>query len=229
MENNLALQKYIDHTLLRPEASESDIVKVADEAIQNGFQGLCIEPKWLKTVVPRLKGSRTLAVTVISFPHGNDSTEEKCRQTAGAIRDGADEIDMVLNRDLLKERKYTSVYEDISQVVKTASGKPVKVILETSELTQAEKAIACALCKMAGASFVKTSTGFSKSGATVEDVKLMRSVVGPELGVKASGGVRSYEDAQKMIEAGATRLGTSSGIAIVRGPSKEASSKSGAY
>lgn len=215
----------IDHTLLKKDATEEDILNLCVEAIQYGFKTVCIESQWLKVAVPKLKGSQVLPITVISFPEGNDSTEDKVKETENAVQAGAKEIDMVLNRNLMKAKNYSGVLEDIRQVVKAADGLPVKVILETSELTQNEKVIACALCKTAGAHFVKTSTGFSKSGATAEDVKLMREVVGPELGVKASGGVRTYSDAIKMIEAGATRLGTSASRAIVEG----SESASGGY
>jgi deoxyribose-phosphate aldolase len=224
--NTLNLQQlpqYIDHTLLRKEATEAEILQACSEALEYGFKGLCIEARWLPLVAPKLKGSKTLAVTVIAFPHGNSSTESKVEEAKKAVRDGAQEVDMVLNRDWMKEKNYSLVLKDVQQVVAAVTNIPVKVILETSELTDAEKAIACALCKLAGAKFVKTSTGFSKSGATAADVALMRSAVGPEMGVKASGGVRSYEDAVKMIQAGATRLGTSAGVAILQGAKGERS------
>lgn len=214
-----ALAQYIDHTLLRPDAREDEILKTCDEALQYGFKGVCVEAKWLSVAVPKLKGSRVLAVTVVSFPHGNSSTEDKVKETKKAVEAGAEEVDMVLNRDLLKNRNHAAVLKDIQSVVSAAGAIPVKVILETSELTHDEKAAAVALCVAAGAKFVKTSTGFSKGGALVEDIRLMRELVGPSLGVKASGGVRSYETALQMIEAGATRIGTSSSIAIVQGAS----------
>lgn len=218
------LGQYIDHTLLRPDAKEDEILKTCDEALQYGFKGVCVEGKWLSKVVPKLKGSQVLAVTVVSFPHGNSSTEDKVKETKKAVELGAQEVDMVLNRDLLKSRQLHAVYLDIKSVVDAAGNIPVKVILETSELTQDEKAAAIALCVAAEARFVKTSTGFSKSGATADDIKLMRDLVGPGLGVKASGGVRSYETALQMIEAGATRIGTSSSIAIVTGAQAAAGS-----
>jgi deoxyribose-phosphate aldolase len=210
------IPEYIDHTLLRKDASEAEILKACQEALEYGFKGLCVEAKWLSTVVPKLQNSKTLAVTVIAFPHGNSSTESKVREATDAQQSGAQEIDMVLNRDWMKEKNYAAVLNDIQSVVRAVK-VPVKVILETSELSDAEKSIACALCKIAGAKFVKTSTGFSKGGATVADVVLMRATVGPEMGVKASGGVRSHEDAVRMIEAGATRLGTSAGVQILQG------------
>jgi deoxyribose-phosphate aldolase len=219
------LAQYIDHTLLRPEATEAEILKLCDEAVAHNFKTVCVESKWLPAVTARLKGSKVLPITVISFPHGNDNTEKKHQDTLAAVRAGAKEIDVVLNRNLMAQKDYQAVWNDLHQVVLAAGSVPVKVILETSELSDSEKRIACALVKAAGAQFVKTSTGFSKSGATEADVKLMREIVGPEFGVKASGGVRSFEDAVKMIEAGATRLGTSASIAIVQG----AASSSGAY
>lgn len=218
------LAEFIDHTLLRKDATEAEILKTCEEAVRYGFKTICIESKWLKVAVPKLKGSKVLPITVISFPHGNSSTSDKVKETESALELGAKEIDMVLNRDLMRTKNYLAVLEDIKKVVDTAKGTPVKVILETSELSHDEKVIACALSKAAGAAFVKTSTGFSKAGATAEDIKLMREVVGPELGVKASGGVRTFADAIKMIEAGATRLGTSASIAIVEGTNAGAGS-----
>lgn len=211
------LAQYIDHTLLRPDATAAEIEKICDEAKEFQFKGVCVEAKWLPLVVPRLKGSEVLAVTVISFPGGDLPTEKKAAEATAARRDGAQEIDMVLNRGWLKAKNYHAVYADIEAVVKAAAGAPVKVILETSELSDEEKWSACVLSKAAGAAFVKTSTGFSKGGATVEDVRRMRAAVGPELGVKASGGVRTREQAIAMVEAGANRLGTSGGVAIVKG------------
>ena len=211
------LAPYIDHTLLKPDAKESEIIQLCAEAKQFGFHTVCIEAKWLALAVRELKGSRVLPITVVSFPGGRDSTDSKVSQVRAALAAGAGEIDMVLNRESLAQFRYADVYQDISAVVAASSGRPVKVILETSELTEYQKVAASALCKAAGASFVKTSTGFSKSGATLEDVRLMRSVVGPGFGVKASGGIRTTQDALKMVEAGATRLGTSASVAIVQG------------
>lgn len=211
------LAKYIDHTLLKPDATQAEIEKTCVEAVQNGFKTVCVEARWLPIATLKLQGSSVLPIAVICFPQGTASTNEKRIATEKAIEAGAKEIDMVLNRELLKNRNYSEVLKDIQAVVLAAGKAPVKVILETSELTQEEKAIACALAKVAGAAFVKTSTGFSKSGATVEDVQLMRQIVGPEMGVKASGGVRSYQDAIRMIEAGASRLGTSASVAIIQG------------
>jgi len=219
------MAQYIDHTLLRPEATEAEILKICDEAVTHNFKTVCVESKWIPVAATRLKGSKVLPITVVSFPHGNDSTETKRKDTLAAVEAGAKEVDMVLNRQLLAKKDYVAVWNDIHQVVIAAANIPVKVILETSELTEFEKRIACALVKSAGARFVKTSTGFSKSGATESDIRLMRETVGEGFGVKASGGIRSYEDAVKMINAGATRLGTSASVAIVQG----ASSSSGAY
>lgn len=211
------LAPLIDHTLLRKDAQEQDFRKLCQEAVENGFQTVCVEVPWLNLVSQLLVGSAVKPIAVICFPEGIASTSEKIAQTQLAVQSGAKEIDMVLNRILLKSKRYREVLEDIRGVVVAAGPHPVKVILETSELTQDEKVIACTLAKVAGAAFVKTSTGFSKSGATIEDIKLMRSVVGEEMGVKASGGIRSYEDAVKMVQAGATRLGTSASVAIVKG------------
>jgi deoxyribose-phosphate aldolase len=217
MNDSKKLASLIDHTLLRKDATEPEFEKLCQEAIQQGFKTVCVEAQWLPFVTQKLKGSSVMPIAVVCFPEGTASTTEKIEKTRAAVKAGAQEIDMVLNRDLLKARKYGDVLQDIRGVVEAAGKAPVKVILETSELNHEEKAIACALSKIAGAAFVKTSTGFSKSGATVEDVRLMRQVVGPEMGVKASGGVRSQEDAIKMVEAGASRLGTSASVAIVTG------------
>jgi deoxyribose-phosphate aldolase len=211
------LAQYIDHTLLRPEATEAEIDKLCAEAVEFSFKAVCVERRWITRAKELVRGSSVLVATVLSFPLGLDSTVEKHRQAVESLDLGADEMDMVLHRGWLKDKKYREVMLDIRGVVEAACGAPVKVILETSELSREEKIVACGLAKAAGAGFVKTSTGFSKSGATVEDVKLMREVVGRDMGVKASGGVRSYQDALAMIAAGATRLGTSAGVALVKG------------
>ncbi len=213
------LQEYIDHTLLRPDASLVDIQKACKEAIDHSFYAVCIERRFLSQMTPALKKGGVRAVTVVGFPSGEESTEDKVAQTLEAVQDGADEIDMVLNRTLLKEKLYVAVLEDVQAVVKAAEGRLVKVILETSELTNEEKISACALSVAAGASFVKTSTGFSKHGATVDDVRLMKQTVGYGVGVKASGGIRDRQTALEMIAAGASRLGTSASIAIVESQS----------
>ncbi len=218
--------QYIDHTLLRPDATEAEITKLCQEAAEFSFKSVCLESKWLGLATKLLQGSSVIPITVISFPKGDDHGPIKAADTLAAVKAGAREIDMVLNRQLLKARNHEAVYDDIRGVVEAAGGFPVKVIFETSELTREEKIMACALAKAASAKFVKTSTGFSKTGATVEDVRLMRECVGPDIGVKASGGIRTTEDARKMIEAGANRLGCSASIAIIKG---QASSSSGGY
>ena len=207
----------IDHTLLRPDASEEEIRRLCEEAAEYRFKTVCLEAKWLPLAVAALRGTGVLPITVISFPHGTLATALKVDEAKAAAKAGAREIDMVLNRGLLREKEYRLVEDDIAEVVRSVPGVPVKVILETSELTDEEKAIACALAKAAGAAFVKTSTGFSKGGATADDVALMRRVVGDAMGVKASGGIRSHADALRMVRAGATRLGTSASVAIATG------------
>jgi deoxyribose-phosphate aldolase len=211
------LNENIDHTLLRPDATLEEILKACAEAVEHHFYGLCIDRKWLSKVVPQLRAGGVKAVTVVGFPAGDDSTSAKVEQTQQAIGGGADEIDMVLNRGLLKERDYAAVFQDIQAVVKASNGNWVKVILETSELEDGEIIAACALSVAAGAKFVKTSTGFSRHGATVEAVRLMRQTVGYHVGVKASGGIRDRQTALEMIAAGATRLGTSASVTIMDG------------
>ena len=213
------LAQYIDHTLLRPDAKELDIIKLCEEALEHSFKAVCIERQWLSLVSPLLKGSPVLPITVLSFPAGDASTGRKVEEALEALEDGAKELDMVLNRALLREGNYDLVLSDIASVVDAAGTLTVKVILETSELTHDEKVIACSLAKAAGAGFVKTSTGFSKNGATEDDVQLMRRIVGKSIGVKASGGIRSYDTAVNMIRAGANRLGTSASVAILKGAS----------
>lgn len=217
LSNSKDLAQIIDHTLLRPEATESDLKKLCAEAREHGFKTVCVLAQWLPLATELLLGSKTIPITVVAFPSGEGSPNEKAKETEAAITQGAKEIDVVLNRRWIKEKNYGMTHEELTAVVKAAQGYPVKVILETSELTDDEKKIACALAKSAGVSFVKTSTGFSKSGATEADVKLMREVVGPSIGVKASGGIRDLQTAMKMVNAGATRLGTSASVAIVRG------------
>ncbi len=212
------LEKYIDHTLLKAEAKDSDIQELCLEAKEFNFKAVCINPSWVKYAADLLKGTDVDVCTVIGFPLGANSSKVKVFEAEQAVKDGADEVDMVINIGLLKSEDYSSVYQDIKAVVDAVNGKAiVKVIIETSLLTDAEKARACEAAKRAGADFVKTSTGFSTGGATIEDVKLMRKTVGPNMGVKASGGVRSFDDAKAMIDAGATRIGTSNGAAILDG------------
>lgn len=218
-----SLAQYIDHTVLRPDATSEDISRACAEALQFGFYSVCIEAKWLGVAVPLLKGSRVLPITVIDFPLGNHDAAHKQSEAQLALSAGARELDMVLNREYLHRRDYRSLHEEIAGVVRVAANVPVKVILETSELEALEIIAASAIAKCAGARFVKTSTGFSKSGAREEDVRLMRQAVGPEMGVKASGGIRSYDDALRMIRAGASRIGASASVAMIRGASEAGS------
>lgn len=217
MSQNIA--RMIDHTLLKPEATKDQIVKLAEEAKEYSFASVCVNPTWVKTAAEILKDTPDVKVcTVIGFPLGATTSETKAFETKNAIENGADEIDMVINIGALKDQQDDLVESDIRSVVEAAKGKSlVKVIIETSLLTDEEKKRACELSVKAGADFVKTSTGFSTGGATVEDIRLMRETVGPDIGVKASGGVRSREDALAMVEAGATRIGASSGVAICKG------------
>ena len=209
--------KLIDHTLLKPAASQDQIAQLCYEARTYGFASVCINPTHVKLAAQLLKGSEVDVCTVVGFPLGATPATVKAYETQQALRDGATEIDMVINIGALKSQDYTAVFEDIGTVVRTAhsSSALVKVIIEAAFLTEEEKVIACQLSKAAGADFVKTSTGFGPGGATVADVALMRRVVGPKIGVKAAGGVGSYSDAQEMIAAGATRIGASAGVAIV--------------
>ncbi|MFJ4285941.1 deoxyribose-phosphate aldolase [Paenarthrobacter nicotinovorans] len=213
------IASYIDHTLLKPEASEADILKVCAEAVEYRFKSVCVNPVWVKTVTKALRGSGVLTCSVIGFPLGATPTDVKSFEARGAVLDGANEIDMVINMASARANDKGALVDDIRAVAETVhAGEAIlKVIIETSMLTDEQKVIACEAAVEAGADFVKTSTGFNGGGATVEDVALMRNTVGPELGVKASGGVRSLADAQAMIAAGATRIGASSGIAIVKG------------
>lgn len=211
----------IDHTLLKPDATSSMIESLCREAIENNFYAVCVNPCFVKFAKDLLKGSNVKVATVIGFPLGANTKEVKAFETEDAIKNGADEVDMVINIGALKNKDYDLVKEDIKSVVEAAKGKIVKVIIETCLLTDDEKKKACELALEAGAHFVKTSTGFSSGGATVEDVKLMKSVVGDKMGIKASGGIRDLETARKMIEAGATRLGTSSGVKIAKELHKE--------
>lgn len=209
--------KLIDHTLLKPAASQDQIAQLCYEARTYGFASVCINPTHVKLAAQLLKGSGVDVCTVVGFPLGATPATVKAYETQQALRDGATEIDMVINVGALKSQDYAAVFEDIGAVVRTAhaGGALVKVIIEAALLTDEEKVIACQLSKAAGADFVKTSTGFGPGGATVADVSLMRRVVGPKIGVKAAGGVGSYSDAQEMIAAGATRIGASAGVAIV--------------
>ena len=212
------ISKYIDHTILNADASEKDIQKLCIEAKEYDFKTVCINPVWVDYATHLLEGSDVGITTVIGFPLGANTPEIKAAEAKQAVEKGVADVDMVINIGALKNEDYATVLNDIETVVEAVAGKAiVKVIIETSLLTKTEKIRACEIAKQAGADFVKTSTGFSTGGATIEDVQLMRATVGPKMGVKASGGVRSYEDAIAMIEAGATRIGASSGIAIVEG------------
>jgi deoxyribose-phosphate aldolase len=218
-DTNLA--KMIDHTLLKPDATPEQIAQLCFEARKYEFASVCVNPTWVKLCAQLLEGSPVKVCTVIGFPLGATASEVKAFEARNAIDQGASEIDMVINIGALKARELEFVAKDIRGVVNAAHsrGMIVKVILETVLLTDEEKTIACLLSKEAGADFVKTSTGFAGGGATVHDVALMRRAVGPEIGVKASGGVRTYEDAESMIKAGATRIGASAGVKILQGPS----------
>jgi len=214
---------YIDHTLLKPEATREEIVKLADEARRYGFATVCVNSTYVGTVARILAGSKTIPIAVVGFPSGAALPSAKAFEAREAIRCGAREIDMVINIGALKGKDYALVLKDICSVVAAAKPCPVKVILETSKLSEQEKIVGSALAKAACAAFVKTSTGFGGGGATAEDVALMRSVVGEDVGVKASGGIRTSEDAMRMIRAGANRIGASASVAIVTGPMATAS------
>src|SRR5277367_3689112 len=207
----------IDHTLLRAEATTDDVRKLCAEARIYGFASVCINPYWVPVAAAELAGSPVKVCTVVGFPLGATSTEAKVAETEAALRVGAQEIDMVQNVDALRGGEQDAVKADIAAVVEAAhrAGAIVKVILETALLDDKQKAIASVLAKMAKADFVKTSTGFGPSGATTHDVELMRLAVGPEMGVKASGGIRTLDDVKKMIAAGATRIGASASVNIV--------------
>ena len=210
------IASYIDHTLLKPDATVDQIESLVNEAKKHNFASVCVNPTWVSYCANLLEGTDIKVCTVIGFPLGATTPDVKRMETVSAIENGAREVDMVINIGALKSGKLDLVKRDIETVVEAAKGKAlVKVIIETSLLTDKEKIQACKLAKEAGADYVKTSTGFSGGGATVEDVRLMRSTVGPDMGVKASGGIRTYEDAKNMIEAGATRIGASSGVKIV--------------
>lgn len=212
----MKLNQYIDHTLLKADATKDQLVKLCAEAKEYEFASVCVNPSWVSTCKEELAGSSVKVCTVIGFPLGATSTKAKAAETNFALEDGAGEFDMVINIGALKEHRDEYVLEDVKAVVAAAQGNVVKVIIETCLLTEEEKIRACKLCVEAGAHFVKTSTGFSTAGATFADVKLMKDSVQDKALVKAAGGVRSYDDLQKMIEAGADRIGTSSGVALVQ-------------
>lgn len=208
----------IDHTILKADATEEDVLRIIEEAKKYHFYSVCINPTWVSLAKEQLKGEPVAVCTVIGFPLGANTSAVKAYETTDAINNGADEVDMVINIGALKSKQFNKVQQDIEAVVEAAKDRAlVKVIIETALLTNEEIVKACELAKIAGADFVKTSTGFSTGGAKVEDIRLMRATVGPEMGVKASGGIHNEEEAVAMVEAGATRIGTSAGVAIISG------------
>lgn len=207
--------RLIDHTILKADATESQIRKLCDEAIVNQFAAVCLNPAFVPLASLLLMGSTVKVCTVIGFPLGANSTYSKVAESLDAIDQGAEEIDMVINIGAMRSGNYQLVYDEIVQIKETAGTTLVKIIFENCYLDRKEKILCCLMCKEAGVDFVKTSTGFGPSGATIEDVDLMRRVVGPSLGVKAAGGIRSYADTIKMINAGANRIGSSSGVSIL--------------
>jgi len=215
-----SLAAYIDHTLLKKDATQEDVRKICDEAKKYRFAGVCVNPSYIRFVAGQLEGYPVIPCCVIGFPFGTQTPEAKKAEAQDAVKNGAKELDMVINIGAIKSKDWSLVERDVQAVVDAAKGKAgVKVILETGLLTDEEKVRACEICKLAGANFVKTCTGFAEGCATVEDIELMRKTVGQDMGVKASGGVRTYETAVKMIKAGANRLGATAGIAIISGPS----------
>lgn len=217
----MKLNKYIDHTLLKPDASFKEIEKLCHEAIDFNFASVCVNPCFVTKARKILVGSDVKVCTVIGFPLGANTIESKVFETQDAIANGADEIDMVLNISFLKEKQVDYIVREITEIKKACGRHTLKVIIETCLLENEEKRMACDCIKTANANFVKTSTGFSKSGATVDDVRFLKSIVGDRIQVKASGGIKSYEEAMEMIDAGADRIGTSRGVALIE---QEASS-----
>ncbi|AUM99004.1 deoxyribose-phosphate aldolase [Clostridium botulinum] len=212
----MKLSKYIDHTLLKPQATEKDILKLIEEAKTYDFASVCVNPSWVKLAYENLKDTDVKVCTVVGFPLGATSTASKVYETKVAIEDGADEIDMVISVGQLKSGNDEYVKEEIKKIVEASKNKLVKVIIETCLLTEEQKVKACTLSKEAGADYVKTSTGFSTGGAKPEDIKLMRETVGKNMGVKASGGIHTREEMEVMIENGATRIGASCGVELVK-------------
>ncbi|MGC4375980.1 deoxyribose-phosphate aldolase [Fictibacillus sp. Mic-4] len=222
--SNLNIARMIDHTALKPETTKEQIITLCQEAAEHHFFSVCVNPTWVKTASEQLKGTGVAVCTVIGFPLGATTPEVKAFETKNAIENGATEVDMVINIGALKDKNYDLVEEDIRAVVEAAKGKALtKAIIETSLLTDDEKVKACEIAAGAGIDFVKTSTGFSLGGATVKDIRLMRKTVGPDIGVKASGGIRNRETTLAMIEAGATRIGASAGVSIVKGEESDSS------
>ena len=212
------IAKMIDHTLLKPDATQDQIAQLCYEARQHSFAAVCVNPSYVKLCTQLLQGTPVHVCTVVGFPLGATPPEGKAYETQQAIDDGATEVDMVINIGALKSKDYALVERDIATLARTthAGGAILKVIIEAALLSDEEKVIACQLAKAAGADYVKTSTGFGPGGATVTDVALMRRAVGPEIGIKAAGGIRTYEDAQAMVAAGATRIGASAGVRILQ-------------
>ena len=210
----------IDHTILKPEATRAEVARLCDEAIAHGFASVCVNAVHASVVAAHLRGSKVKTCVVVGFPLGASGAAAKVDEATRAIADGADEIDMVIDIGALREGDIDRFRDDIAAVRRATAGKLLKVIIETCLLDDAQKEMACRVSKDVGADFVKTSTGFSSGGATVDDIALMRRVVGPDMGVKASGGVRTAETAWAMVEAGATRIGASASIAIVGGAGK---------
>lgn len=211
------IARFIDHTLLKPEATPAQIERLCDEARRYGFAAVCVNPVYVRLAAERLQGAEVAVCSVVGFPLGATTTAAKVYEARQALADGASELDMVIHVGALKAGDYERVQEDIAAVADVChkGGALLKVIIETALLDDAEKVTACRLAQAAGADFVKTSTGFAGGGATAEDVRLMRQTVGPRMGVKAAGGIRSYADALAMIEAGANRIGASAGVRIL--------------
>ena len=215
------ITQYIDHTLLKAFATSDEIRKLCEEAKKYNFKSVCVNPVHVSLAKECLEGSDVLVCTVIGFPLGANTKEIKAFETIGAIKNGADEIDMVINIGKAKEHDYTYIEDEIKMVVAASTGKTTKVIIETCYLNDEEKMNCCLAAKKAKATFVKTSTGFGTGGATANDIRLMRETVGPDMGVKASGGIRNLDDLELMVENGATRIGASSGVAIMENSSSK--------
>jgi len=229
MNFDRTIARLIDHTILKPEAVRSEVKTVCAEALQYEFASVCVNACWVPLVASELRGSAVKVCTVVGFPLGATSTAAKASETLAALADGAQEIDMVINIGALRGAENALVESDIRAVVEAArkGGAIVKVIIETALLTDVEKVLACQLAQAAGADFVKTSTGFSKSGATVQDIALMRRTVGPVMGVKASGGIRTLDDVKAMVAAGATRIGASAGVRILEATADSGTASAG--
>lgn len=217
----MQINKFIDHTLLKAFATSDEIRKLCEEAKKYNFKSVCVNPVHVSLAKECFEGSDVLVCTVIGFPLGANTKEIKAFETIDAIKNGADEIDMVINIGKAKEHDYTYIEDEIKMVVAASTGKTTKVIIETCYLNDEEKMNCCLAAKKAKATFVKTSTGFGTGGATANDIRLMRETVGPDMGVKASGGIRNLDDLELMVENGATRIGASSGVAIMENSSSK--------